>query len=205
MGKSWGNFFFLCNRTLTYLAGVLHSREKTAFCYVFGIRVYSCVPLVSWQMHLLSFKAFWTFHIVLCFEATDVCDKQMVMALNLNIFKYFVVYILWGGMYSVLLCRTDALNENFPCQDAWWHFLGCKPINHMFSGLFVVTYFHLITQLVFSSYKPTAKCTRADVSSVKANKQKKRVKGAAPILNCILALMYTLNRLKSSCRISQRK
>jgi len=42
----------------------------------------------------------------------------MVMALNMNIFKYFVVYTLWEGMYSVLVCRTDALNEKCPCLDA---------------------------------------------------------------------------------------
>lgn len=54
-------------------------------------------------MHLLSSEAFRTFHIVLCFEATDVCDKQMVMALNTNIFKYFVVYILRGGMYCLTM------------------------------------------------------------------------------------------------------
>lgn len=82
---------------------LLHSREKAAVCCIFWSYVYSCVPLVSWQIHPLSNKAFWTFHIVLCFEATDVCDKQMVMALNLNIFKYFVVYILWGGMYSLTM------------------------------------------------------------------------------------------------------
>lgn len=52
------------------------------------------IHVFSWQMHLLSSKAFRTFHIVLCFEATDVSDKQMVLALNLNIFKHFA-YILW--------------------------------------------------------------------------------------------------------------
>lgn len=93
--------------------------EKIAVCYIFGINVYLCVPLVSWQMRLFSSKTLWAFHTVLCFEATDVRDKQMVMAFNVNIFKYFVVYILWGGMYSVLLCRAGALNEKYPCLDTY--------------------------------------------------------------------------------------
>lgn len=108
-GSRGSSFIFLATELL----------EKIAFCYIFGIYVYLCVPLVSWQMRLFSSKAFWAFHTVLCFEATDVCDKQMVMAFSVNIFKYFVVYILWRGMYSVLLCRTGALNEEYPCLDTY--------------------------------------------------------------------------------------
>lgn len=156
-------------------------------------------------MHLLSSKTFWTFHIVLCFEATDVCDKQMVMALNFNIFKYFVVYILWGGMYSVLLCRTDASNEKYPCLDAWCHFLACKPISHMFSGLFVVRYFHPFTQLVFSSYKPTTKCTSLMWAQTKQTSNKKSQR-SCPACELHSYSDVTVSRLKSSsCRISQRK
>lgn len=93
-------------------------------------------------MHLLSSKAFWIFHMVLCFEATDVSDKHMVLALNLNIFKYFV-YSLWWGMHSVLPCRTDALNEKYTCLDAWCHFLAHKPTNYIF--------FRIICYETFSS------------------------------------------------------
>lgn len=47
-GSRGSSFIFLATELL----------EKIAVCFIFGIYVYLCVPLVSWQMRLFSSKAF---------------------------------------------------------------------------------------------------------------------------------------------------